>query len=288
MTSEYQNIKYEVADRVLTITLNRPERLNAYTVEMGAELCEALDRAEGDDDVRAVIFTGAGRAFCAGQDLGAGEDTFKQGDGDHDFDPEANRDNGGQLNLRFYEFNKPMIAAINGPAVGVGATMTLPMDVRLISSAAKMGFVFARRGIVPDGCASWFLPKIVGVGQALEWVMTGRVFGPQEALDGGLARSIHPPDELLGNAVKLAREITDNASAVSVAWSRHLIWKMAGAEHPMEAHKVESRGVYYSGKSADAKEGVSSFLEKRKAEFTDSPAHDMPAYFPWWDMPEFE
>ncbi|MCP4754062.1 MAG: crotonase/enoyl-CoA hydratase family protein [Proteobacteria bacterium] len=284
----YETIKYEVADRILTITLNRPDRLNAFSPQMNSELVDAIETAEADDEVRVVVVTGEGRGFCAGADLEKGGDTFKHGQPEDDFESVMHRDGGGQLNLRFFESIKPMIAAINGPAVGIGATMTLPMDIRIMSEEAKMGFVFARRGIVPDGCASWFLSKLVGVGQALEWVLSGRVFPASEALKGGLVRSLHPADELLPEAYKLAREIAENTSAVSVALSRQMIWRMSGVDHPMEAHKIESRGVFYSGRSKDAKEGVTSFLEKRKPDFTGSPTRDMPPHYPWWKERPFE
>ena len=285
---DYEAIKYEVSDRILTITLNRPERLNAFNKQMNAELMDAIDRAEADDEVRVIIVTGAGRGFCAGADLERGGTTWKMGESNDDFDPEKHRDGGGVLTLRFFECTKPMIAAINGPSVGVGATMTLSMDIRLMSEEAKMGFVFTRRGIVPDGCASWFLSKLVGVGQALEWILSGRVFLPAEALTGGLVRSVHPADELLPEARKLAREIAENTSAISVALARQMVWRMAGAEHPMEANEIESRGVFYSGKSKEAAEGITSFLEKRKPNFTGSPTKDMPPFYPWWKNRPFQ
>ena len=280
----YETILYDVADNILTITLNRPDRLNAFTSTMRRELVEALDRADGDDAVRAVIFTGAGRAFCAGADLSAGPDTFDPGE-----DPERVRDGGGRLSLRMFDCRKPLIGAINGPAVGIGATMQLPMDVRLASTAARFGFVFARRGVVNEACSSWFLPRLVGTGQALEWVMTGRVFDAEEALRGRLVRSLHAPDELLPAARALAREIADNTSAVSVALCRQLLWKMWGADHPMEAHRLESKALQgYMASRADAHEGVQSFLEKRKPNFTMRPSKDMPDWYPWWETPPFE
>ena len=281
-------IKYQVNNRILTITLNRPDRLNAFTRQMKSELMEAFDMAEADDEVRVVVVTGAGRGFCAGADLERGGSTWKWGEPDEEFNPERHRDGGGEMNLRFFEFTKPIIAAINGPAVGIGATMTLPMDIRLMSEEAKMGFVFTRRGIVPDGCATWFLSKLVGVGQSLEWIMTGRVFSASEALQGGLVRSIHASGDLLPEARKLAGEIADNTAPVSVALSRQMVWRMASADHPIEANKLESRGVYYRGQSADAKEGVTSFLEKRLPNFTDSLAKDMPPFYPWWKKRPFD
>ena len=242
----FEQITTELADHVLTITLNRPERLNAWTATMGRELIEAFDRADADDEVRAIVMTGAGRAYCAGADLGAGGDTFNaearaKGDSLMSADgAPVPRDNGGQFTLRVFESTKPVIAAINGPAVGVGATMTLPMDIRLASEDARIGFVFVRRGIVPEACSSWFLPRVVGISRAMEWVSTGRVFSAQEALKGGLVRSLHPAEELLGAARALAAEIVENSAPVSVALARRMMWTMLGAEHPMIAHRADS------------------------------------------------
>jgi enoyl-CoA hydratase/carnithine racemase len=291
----YEQIIYEVAENIATITLNRPEKLNAFTGIMMNEMLDAFDKADADDNVRAIIVTGAGRAFCAGADLSAGPRTFDstredrpdrraaiKADGSVDWSSEAVRDGGGRLTLRIFECLKPVIAAVNGPAVGVGVTMQLAMDVRLASENARFGFVFARRGIVPEACSSWFLPKIVGISQALEWTFTGRVFPAEEALEGGLIKKIYKPDQLIPAARALAREIADNTSQVSVALIRQMLWKMAGADHPMEAHKVDSRGIFARGSSADVKEGVASFLEKRPAKFPDKVSKDMPAYFPWW------
>ena len=300
----YNTIKYEVADRILTLTLNRPDKLNAFTAEMMSELIDAFDKADADDEVRAIVVTGAGRAFCAGADLSAGAATFDydnradapraehgspvRPDGSIDYSHPAVRDGGGRLTLRIFECLKPVIAAVNGPAVGVGITMQLAMDIRLASEDAKFGFVFARRGIVPEAASSYFLPKIVGVSQALEWCYTGRVFPAQEALDGGLVRSLHKPDELLPAAYALAREIVDNSAPVSVALTRQMIWRMAGADHPMQAHKVDSRAIYSRGRSGDAREGVMSFLEKRPAAYPDRVSNAMPEFFPWWDEPAYE
>lgn len=282
---EFEQITAELSDHVLTITLNRPERLNAFTATMGEELRAAFDRADADDDVRAVIVTGAGRGFCAGADLEAGGDTFaRRGHDDPDSIP---RDGGGQLTLRIFECTKPVIAAINGPAVGIGATMTLPMDVRLASDTARIGFVFVRRGIVPEACSSWFLPRVVGISRAMEWVATGRVFDADEALQGGLVRSVHPAGELLDAAGALAREIAENAAPVSVALARRMMWRMLGAEHPMLAHRADSRGMLYRGRSADAAEGVSAFLEKREAVFPDRVSDGLPDIMPGWTAPEF-
>jgi enoyl-CoA hydratase/carnithine racemase len=270
-------VLYEAADRVATLTLNRPERLNAFTPTMGRELIEAFDQADADDDVRAVIVTGEGRGFCAGADLGGGGDTFDWRD--RQTEDEIPRDGGGVVALRIFDSTKPVIAAINGPAVGVGITMTLPMDIRLVAEGAKIGFVFARRGIVPEACSSWFLPRIVGISQAMEWVATGRVFSAEEALAGRLVRSVHPQAELLEAAHALAAEISESAP-VSVAVARRLLWTMLGAAHPMEAHRADSRAMFARGQSDDAREGVTSFLEKRDAVFSDQVSDGLPELFP--------
>jgi enoyl-CoA hydratase/carnithine racemase len=304
---DYEEIAYDVDDGILTITLDRPDRLNAFTVRMQEELIDAFDRSDADDAVRVVIVTGRGRGFCAGADLGAGGATFDRTDrpaGDEDgqrtpvrsIDHEAtgtesaegrHRDEGGLVALRIFASSKPVIAAVNGPAVGVGVTMTLPMDVRLAAESARFGFVFARRGIVPEACSSWFLPRVVGISQAAEWCYTGRVFPASEALAGGLVRRVLPDAELLPAARDLAREIADNTSAVSVAVTRQLLWRMLGESHPMAAHKVDSRAIDELGRGADAREGVLSFLEKRPPQFTLRPSSDMPPVYPWWDEPEF-
>ena len=289
----YETIELATDDRVATVTLDRPDRLNAFTVGMQRELCDAFDRIDEDDEIRAVVVTGRGRGFCAGADLGGGGDTFdtsaQSGDGavSGGAEPARHRDEGGLLTLRIFRCTKPVIAAVNGPAVGVGVTMTLPMDIRLASTDAKFGFVFARRGIVPEACSSWFLPRLVGISQAAEWCYTGRVFGPDEALAGGLVRSLHEPSELLPAAMDIAREIADNTSAVSVAMTRAMLWRMLGEAHPMAAHRVDSPGIAHLGRSADAREGVVSFLEKRPARFTDTVSADMPPHYPWWTEPEF-
>jgi enoyl-CoA hydratase/carnithine racemase len=282
----FQEIRYEVADRVLTLTLNRPDRLNAFTPTMQRELIEAFDEADADDDVRAVVVTGEGRAFCAGADLGGGGDTFDWRDRDGG-DAGVPRDGGGQVSLRIFDSLKPVIAAINGPAVGVGITMTLPMDVRIAAEGTKIGFVFARRGIVPEACSSWFLPRIVGISQALEWVETGRVFSSEEALAGGLVRSLHPAEQVLDAARGLALEIADNAAPVSVALGRRMLLTMLGAAHPMDAHRADSRAMFSRGQSPDAREGVESFLEKRPAEFTDRVSEGLPELFPGREEPVF-
>jgi enoyl-CoA hydratase/carnithine racemase len=282
----FEQIEYSVSDHVLTITLNRPERLNAFTGTMAREIIEAFDAADADDDVRAIVVTGAGRGFCAGADLQGGGDTFQR-TGTPDEHGAVHRDGGGRVSLRIFDCTKPVIAAINGPAVGVGITMTLPMDVRLVAEGAKIGFVFARRGIVPEACSSWFLPRLVGISQAMEWVGTGRVFDAQEALAGRLVRSVHPQSELLDAAYGLAHEIADNAAPVSVALGRQLMWRMLGASHPMEAHRADSRAMYARGRSADVVEGIESFLEKRPASFTDRVSDGLPDVFPGWEQPQF-
>ena len=283
---DYSTILYDLEDNVLLITLNRPEILNAFNRDMMAELIDALDKADADDNVRAIIVTGAGRGFCAGADLSAGGNTFNAEARD-DREDGLHRDGGGRVTLRIFECKKPIIAAINGAAVGIGATMTLPMDIRLCSTKAKFGFVFSRRGIVPEACSSYFLPRVVGISQALEWCYSGRVFLGDEALAGGLVRSVHQPDDLLAAAKVIAREIADNTSAVSVTLIRQMMWKMLGADHPMEAHKIDSRGIYFAGKAADAKEGVESFLEKRAAKFPLKVSEDMPEFYPWWEDRKF-
>ncbi len=277
---DYTQILYDVADHAATITLNRPEVLNAFTGTMMNEMIDAFDRLDADDDVRAVIVTGAGRGFCAGADLSSGGETFSRGGSDVQTDAGVPRDGGGLVSLRIFECKKPVIGAINGPAVGVGVTMTLPMDVRMASESARFGLVFARRGIVPEACSSYFLPRVVGISQAAEWCFTGRVFPAAEALAGGLVRSLHAPDELLPAARALAAEIADNASPVSVALTRQMLWRMLGADHPMEAHRVDSRGILERGRSADSREGVVSFLEKRPAVFPLKVSTDLPDIFP--------
>ncbi len=279
---DFREIRWEVADRVATITLERPERLNAFTPRMCAELLSAFERADDDDEVRAVIVTGAGRAFCAGADLGSGGDTFDSTAQGQKDTVDTHRDGGGLVTLRIFESIKPVIAAINGPAVGVGATMTLPMDVRIASTDAKFGFVFTRRGIVPEAASSWFLPRLVGIERAAEWVYTGRVFTAEEAHAGRLVSRVVSPADLLPAARTLAREIADHTSAVSVALARQMMWRMLGAESPVDAHRVDSKAIFSMGRSADAYEGVSSFLEKRPARFTMKPSQDMPAFYPWW------
>ena len=283
----YTEIRYALAERVATITLHRPEKLNAFTHVMRDELVDAFSRADDDDEVRVVIVTGAGRAFCAGADLSAGRDTFDYAKREG-LDAQTHRDGGGQVTLRLYEMKKPVIAAVNGPAVGIGATMLLPMDLRLASSAARFGFVFTRRGIVPEACSSFFLPRLVGIARALDWTLTGRVFGADEALAGGLVQKVVPPAELLPAAQALAREIVEHTSPVAVALARQMMWKMLGADHPMEAHKVDSRGIFHMGHSPDVAEGIAAFKEKRKPAFGMRVSRDMPPFYPWWTPRPFE
>lgn len=285
---EYSQILFNVHDHVATITLNRPDRLNAFTGTMMNELIDAFDRTDADDAVRAVIVTGAGRGFCAGADLGSGGDTFAKGGSDVQTDVGVPRDGGGLVSLRIYDSKKPVIGAINGAAVGVGVTMTLPMDIRIASEHAKFGFVFARRGIVPEACSSWFLPRLVGISQAAEWCYSGRVFPAGEAFDGGLVRSVHAADDLLSAARLIAADIAENSSPVSVALTRQMLWRMLGAAHPMEAHRADSRGIALRGPSADAREGVESFLEKRPAAYTNRVSDELPDVFPNWTDPQFQ
>jgi enoyl-CoA hydratase/carnithine racemase len=289
--SDFSQIKYEIDGPIAVITLNRPEKMNAYTRHMMGEICAAMDLADANDTVRAVIFTGAGdRAFCAGADLTPedGRGPFSSDAAVDDLSDESVRDGGGRLTLRLFQSTKPLISACNGVAVGVGATMQLAMDFRLASDTARYGFVFARRGIVPEAASSWFLPKIVGIQQALEWCMTGRVFDAEEALRGKLVRSVHPAAELMAAARALAVEIAENTSAVSVAMTRAMLWRLSPAEHPMFAHRIDSRSIFRLSKGADTKEGIQSFLDKRPPAFPGKVSQDMPDFFPWWDEPEYE
>lgn len=289
--TDYTQILYDVTDNIATITINRPEKMNAFTNVMLKEMIDAFDRIDADDAVRAVVVTGAGdRAFCAGADLtpeGGGK-PFASEDPVEDYSDLRVRDGGGKLTLRIFQCLKPVIAAVNGVAVGVGATMQLPMDIRLAADTARFGFVFARRGIAPDAAASWFLPHVVGRPQALEWCMTGRVFDAQEALQGGLVRSLHKPEDLLEAAYAIAREIAENTAPVSIALTRQMLWQLPQGGHPMDAHRVDSRLIYNRAKSADAAEGVASFLEKRAPQYPDKVSSDMPDTFPWWDEPVYK
>ncbi len=281
----FTTIRYEVSDHIATITLDRPDQLNAFTTQMMADLIEAFDQAEADDDVRAVIVTGAGdRAFCAGLDLSDGADAFRF---DEDADAGVQRDIGGRLTLRIFDFSKPVIAAVNGAAVGIGATMQLAMDIRIAASNARYGFVFVRRGITPEAASSWFLPRLVGIQNALDWCYTGRFVSAEEAHAAGLVHSVVAPGDLLTRARALASDIAANAAPVSVALTRHMMWRMLGAAHPMDAHRVDSRAIASATGSADAQEGIASFFEKRPAQFPGRVSQDMPAFFPWWDQPEF-
>lgn len=288
--NDYTQILVDKADGIATITLNRPEKMNAYTRIMGEEIMAAMDDIDVDDSVRAVIFTGSGdRAFCAGADLTpeGGGHVFSDPSEVEDLSDPKVRDGGGLLTLRLFESKKPLISACNGVAVGVGATMQLAMDIRLASENARYGFVFARRGIVPEACSSWFLPKLVGISQALEWCYTGRIFDAEEARNGGLIKDIYSLSELIDAARGLAREIADNTSAVSVAMTRAMMWRLPSGSHPMEAHKIDSRAIYRLSRGADAKEGIASFLEKRAPQYPGKVSEDMPDFYPWWDAAEY-
>ena len=292
--TDFETCYLDVADGVAVLTLNRPDRMNAFTGQMMLDMIAAFDKTDADDDVKAVIVTGAGRAFCAGADLGAGAKTFDyearddRPDRGAKEDLEYLRDGGGRLTLRIYESLKPVIGAINGAAVGIGVTMQLPMDIRIASTDAKFGFVFARRGIVPEACSSYFLPRLVGPSTALEWCFSGRVFPASEAKERGLVRSVHAPEDLLPAAHAIAREIVDNTAPVSVSLTRQMLWRMLGADHPMEAHKIDSRAIFARGKQADAREGVTSFLEKRTPTYPDKVSRDMPDFYPWFKERKFE
>ena len=303
MGDEYGTIDYAVTDGIATITLDRPDHMNAFTVRMCLEMIDAFDRVDADPDVRAVIVTGSGRAFCAGADLASGAEVFDaspavtspdESIGEVAGEPttpaqiDPRRDFGGLLTLRIFEATKPVIAAINGPAVGIGATMTLPMDIRLASEPARFGFVFAARGIVPEAASGWFLPRLVGIQQALEWCYTAQVFPASEALDGGLVRSLHAPEDLLDAARSLAAEIAANAAPVSIALTRQIMWRGLVAEHPMAAHRVDSPGVLATGAGADAREGITAFFEKRAPHWRQQVPGDLPDWFPWWDQPTFD
>ncbi len=289
--SSFTQIIYDVADGIATITMHRPEKMNAFTNVMMREMCTAFDLVDADDTVRAVIVTGSGeRSFCAGADLtpDSGGDVFASRSEVETLSDERVRDSGGRLTLRIFQCKKPVIGAINGAAVGIGATMQLAMDFRLASDTARFGFVFARRGIVPEAASSWFLPRLVGMQQALEWCMTGRVFDAGEALKGGLVRSVHAPTDLLEAALALAREIADNTAPVSIALTRAMLWRLSAADHPMAAHAIDSRAIYRRARSGDAKEGIASFLEKRSPVYPDKVSTDLPDFFPWWDEPAYK
>jgi enoyl-CoA hydratase/carnithine racemase len=294
----YETILTDLADGIFTITINRPDKLNALNTMMIHEFIDAIDKADADDAARAIIVTGAGRAFCAGADLSTGSRTFDREarpdrppvpngpDGKPDLSHENARDGGGRMTLRLFKCRKPVIGAVNGPAVGIGATMLLPMDVRIASSEARFGFVFSQRGIVPEAASSWFLPRIVGIAQALEWCYAGRVFPADEALAGRLVSRVVPPAELLPAARTIARSFIDGTSPVSVALIRQMMWRMLGASHPMEAHRIDSKAMFHRGRSADVKEGITSFLEKRPARFRETASRDLPE-LPWAEEPTY-
>ncbi|MEO9970417.1 MAG: crotonase/enoyl-CoA hydratase family protein [Hyphomonadaceae bacterium] len=292
---DFETIKLEIEDGIATLTLHRPEKMNAFTGKMMMEMISAFDITDADDTVGAVIVTGAGeRAFCAGADLSEGAKTFdyearaESGEMGRTSDEDIRRDGGGRVTLRIYESLKPVIGAINGAAVGIGATMQLPMDIRIASDTARFGFVFARRGIVPEACSSWFLPRLVGISRALEWCYSGKVFGAEEALDGGLVRAIYPQAELMDKAREMAREIIDNTAPVSVTLTRQMLWRMLGADHPMEAHIVDSAAIFDRGQTDDAREGVMSFLEKRAPEYPEKVSTGLPNFWPWWKEKTFK
>ncbi|MFO7963427.1 MAG: enoyl-CoA hydratase-related protein [Desulfobacterales bacterium] len=280
---EFTQITYEVEDHAAVITLNRPDMLNAWTPTMMEEILKALDLVDDDDAVRGVIFTGAGRAYCAGADLSAGGFRLT---GEGGKEKTFVRDTAGRVTLRMFNLKKPIIGAINGHAVGVGITMTTAMDIRIASEAAtKIAFIFNRRGIVPEGCCTYFLPRIIGVSKAAELILTARLFTAREGLEMGLFSRVVPPDELMPTAKKIIAEIAENTSAVSTALARQMVWKMLSEAHPMAAHIMESRGLTYMFASADGKEGAASFVEKRPPEFRMRPSRDMPDFYPWWDEP---
>ena len=294
----YETIKYGVSENIATITLNRPEKMNAFTTQMRKDLITALDEVDRDDEVKAVIVTGEGRAFCAGADLSSGADTFdydarpdreqSAGRGDDiDWDNPSIRDSGGRVTLRLFQCIKPVICAINGAAVGIGATMLLPMDVRIASTKARFGFVFARRGIVPEAASGWFLPRLVGITQALDWCFSGRVFDADEALKGGLVSEITEPDDLMPRAREIAKSYITDGAPVSIALIRQMMWQGLTQSHPMEAHRIDSRLIYSRGQSADVREGVTAFLEKRDANFPCKPSKDMPDCSAWWQEPDY-
>ena len=283
----FDTVRLEIDEQIATITLNRPHRLNAFTYEMGDELIEIFDQLDADDGVRAIIITGEGRAFCAGADLSTGAETFDmvaqtQHDGSFNATDEKWRDRGGVLNLRIWNSKKPVIAAINGASVGIGATMVLPMDIRLAGMSAKFAFPFAKRGIVWDGCASWFLPRVVGISTAMDWGLTGRTFSAAEAFENGLVSRVVPDEDLMVEARERARQLVENCAPVSLALMRQMAWRMQGASHPMQAHRIETQGILKAGMGKDAEEGVMSFLEKRQPNFPLKVSQDLPDWYPWW------
>jgi enoyl-CoA hydratase/carnithine racemase len=283
---ERKHTKYEKDGRVGVLTLHRPDRMNAFTNTMLEEMIDILREANRDDDVRAIVVTGSGKAFCAGADLGGGGKTFDAEAGGEDVGLTGHRDGGGQVTLEIFASRKPVIAAINGAAVGVGITMTLPMDVRVVAEDAKIGFVFARRGIVPEACSSFFLPRIVGISKALELCVTGRIFRAADEANSGLFNHVVPADQVLPKAMEIAREIADNTSATSVALARALLWHNLGVPDPQHAHIIDSKCIFWAGRNADAYEGVQSFLDKRPANFTASAWTGLPDFYPWWIEPK--
>jgi enoyl-CoA hydratase/carnithine racemase len=293
LTQEFETLLYSVDDGIATITLNRPEKLNAFTSRMMLDMISAFDATDADDAVRAVIVTGAGRAFCAGADLGSGGNTFDyaaRGEAARDETKvgDVYRDGGGRVTLRIFESLKPVIAAVNGPAGGIGATMLLAMDMRLAAEDARFGFVFARRGVTPEAASSWFLPRLVGISTALEWCYSGRIFPASEARERGLVRSLHAPGQLLADARAFAKELTENSAAVSIALTRQMMWRLQATDHPMEAHKIDSRSIQSRGTTADSREGIGAFLEKRTAAFPDKVSSDLPKFYPWWPERAFD
>lgn len=289
--ADYETFDYQLDGGIAVVTFSRPDKMNTFTVQMMAEMLALFDRTDADDAVRAVVITGSGRAFCAGADLGAGGDTFKFKPGARAEDVDiggVRRDGGGRVVLRIYRSLKPVLAAVNGAAVGVGATMQLPMDARLATTDARYGFVFSRRGITPEACSSWFLPRLVGVPTALEWFYSGRVFGAQEAFERGLVQSLHEPGQVVDAAIAHAREMTRQSAPVSLALARQLVWQNLSTPHPMDAHRIDSRALQERGKSADAQEGIGAFLDKREAQFPNQVSSDMPSFFPWREEPAFE
>jgi len=281
----FEQITYDVEDRIAVITLNRPEILNAWTLKMTENILQALDMADNDDNVRVVIFTGAGKAYCAGADLSSGGFQIDKNDTG---ESKLHRDTAGRVTLRIFDMKKPVIGAINGNAVGVGITMTMAMDIRIASEAAtKIGFIFNRRGKTPEGCCTYFLPRIIGISKASELILTGRLFTAQEGLQMGLFSRVVPHEELMPTAKKIAHEIADNTSAISTVLARQMLWKMLTADHPMTAHILESRSLKYMFRGDDVKEGVTAFTEKRFPKFTMKPSTQMPDFYPWWKEPSF-
>ncbi|MFV0643545.1 MAG: crotonase/enoyl-CoA hydratase family protein [Sphingomonadaceae bacterium] len=296
----FETILYDVNDRVATLTLNRPDKFNAMNPLMQKEIEDALDLADQDDAVRALIITGAGKGFCGGADLSSGADIFNKDkkvegrdvsarnpDGTFNYSSDAARDGGGKLAMRLFNSLKPVIGAINGAGVGIGASMLLPMDIRIASEKGRLGFVYARRGIVFECCSSWFLPRVVGISKALELSFSGRILSADELKEVGLVSEVTTQENLLPRAQEIAREIADHTAPVSIALMRQMAWRSLGMDHPMEAHKIESRGICTRGASPDAKEGVASFIEKRLPDFPCTVSKDMPDYFPWWQEPEY-